>query len=144
MRTFIYPASLRTDHDGSYTVRFRDLPEAITGNRNRAQALAQAPDCLEEAVASRIADSEEIPEPSAARARDVLIPLPAPMAAKAALYLAIRQAGMSNVELARRLKIQEGEIRRMLNPRHPTKIVRIHTILQALGKRLLVSMDTAA
>ena len=29
LRTFIYPASLRAGRDG-YTVRFRDVPEAIT------------------------------------------------------------------------------------------------------------------
>ena len=72
-----------------------------------------------------------------------LIPLAAPMAAKAALYLALMEAAMSNVQLARKLGCDEREVRRMLNPRHPTKLPRIKEALEALGKRLVVSVEEA-
>lgn len=143
MRSFAYPVKLHTAADG-ITVRFPDLPEAITSGKNRADALSQASDCLEEAIAARIADGLEIPEPSAPKARRPVITLPASMAAKAALYLAIKETGASNAKLARSLGYDEREIRRMLDPRHPTRLARIQRVLEALGKRLLISMDDAA
>ncbi len=144
MRNFVYPAMLTPDPKGAFTVRFPDLPEAITSGKDRPDALAQAYDCLEEAVAGRIADQLDIPPPSAPRRKQILVPLTAPMAAKAALYLAIKDASLSNSELARRLKVDEREIRRMLDPRHATRLGRIQKVLEFLGKRLLVSMDSAA
>jgi antitoxin HicB len=152
MRTFAYPAILTPEKKGHFTVQFPDLPEAITSGRNLADALVQASDCLEEAIAGRISDGLEIPEPSVPRHRrgtrapgkDAIVLLPAAMAAKAALYLAIRAAGVSNSELARRLDVHEREIRRLLDPRHATRLVRIRQVLEALGQRLVVSLESAA
>lgn len=143
MRSFVYPARLTPEKLG-FTVQFLDLPEAITSGRDRPDALLQASDCLEEAIAGRIADGLEIPEPSPVKGRQVLVSLPAPMAAKVALYLALKEGSESQIELSRRLKIHPLELRRMLDPRHPTKLVRIQRVLEALGKRLIVALDDAA
>lgn len=43
------------------------------------------------------------------------------MALKAAVYLAVREAGIGNSELARRMQLDEKEARRILDPHHPTK-----------------------
>jgi len=144
MRSFTYPASLKSERGGEFTVQFPDLPEAITSGRDREDALIQAADCLEEAIAGRIADGLEIPEPSAIRKKQVGISVPATMAAKAALYLAMRSVRVSNVALGRRLRVNEKEIRRMLDPRHQTKLSTIQEALKVLGKHLVVNMDDAA
>jgi antitoxin HicB len=145
MRTFIYPARFeRGARPGVWVVSFRDVPEAITQGRGADDARLQAADCLEEAIAGRIADGREIPRASRAQAGERLIPLPAPMAAKAVLYLAMQESGMSNVVLARRLGCDEREVRRMLDPRHPTKLPRIQAALDVLGKRLVVGVQEAA
>lgn len=144
MRSFVYPAALIPEKRSGFSVRFPDLPEAITSGENRADALEQGADCLEEAIAGRIVDGLDIPNPSSLRRNQTLVPLPASMAAKAALYLAIREAGVSNLQLARRLGLHEKEIRRMLDPRHATRLGRIQEVLAALGKRLVIGMDAAA
>ena len=145
MRSFSYPATLTRERDaGGYTIRFRDLPEAITRGKDRREALEQAADCLEEAVANRIVMRMEIPPPSSASRNEVSVPVPAPTAAKAALYLAMRDAHISNIALARRLGCDEKEIRRMLDPRHPTKLPRIQDALEILGQRLIVSLEGRA
>ena len=144
MWNFQYPAKLTPESQGGFMVRFLDLPEAITSGTDRQDALAQAADCLEEAIAGRIADGLDIPPPSSPRRTQVLVPVPAPTAAKAALYLAMREAQVKNTELARRLGCDEKEVRRMLDPRHPTKLPRIQQALQVLGKRLVVAMEEAA
>ena len=67
-----------------------------------------------------------------------------PPLTSAALYLAMREAELTNVQLARKLGCDEKEVRRMLDPRHPTKLPRIKEALDALGKRLVLSVDEAA
>ncbi|OFV99857.1 MAG: hypothetical protein A3F68_02810 [Acidobacteria bacterium RIFCSPLOWO2_12_FULL_54_10] len=144
MRRFQYPATLTPEKEGGFMVRFADLPEAITSGVDRQDSLFQGADCLEEAIAGRITDGLEIPRPSSPRRNQVLVTVPAPTAAKAALYLAMREARIKNTELARRLGCDEKEVRRMLDPRHPTKLPRIQQALEALGKRLVVSLEEQA
>ena len=145
MRTFVYPARFDKGHKpGVLVIGFRDVPEAITQGNAERDALWQAADCLEEAIAGRIADGREIPRASHAARGERLIPVPAPMAAKAALYLAMKEAGIANVQLSRKLGCDEREVRRMLDPRHPTKLPRIKEALDVLGKRLVVGVEEAA
>ena len=145
MRTFAYPARFeRGNKPGVLVITFRDVPEAITQGNGEKDALWQAADCLEEAIAGRIVGGREIPKASRAARGERLIPVPAPMAVKAALYLAMREAAMNNVQLARKIGCDEREVRRMLDPRHPTKLPRIKEALDVFGKRLVVSVDEAA
>jgi len=138
---FVYPAKL-TRRGGSVLVRFPDLPEALTEGADEHEALAQATDCLDEAIAGRIRRGEDIPAPRRCRGHR-MIPVPAPMAAKAALYLALRDARITKRALASRLGCDEKEVRRLLDPRHPTKLPRLQQALAQLGKRLVVGMQAA-
>lgn len=139
---FVYPARLRCQR-GSVLVRFPDLPEALTEGRDERDAVAQAADCLEEAIAGRIRRGDAIPAPSGRRTGHRMIPVPAPMAAKAALYLALRDARITRSQLAARLGCDEKEVRRLLDPRHPSKLPRLEQALAHLGKRLVVEMRAA-
>ena len=49
---------------------------------------------------------------------------------------ALHEAGVSQVELARRPEVDDKEARRLLDPRHPSKLPRLEQALAALGKRL--------
>jgi len=144
MRSFAFPVMLRPEPRRAFTVRFRDLPEAITSGSSRRDGILQASDCLEEAIAGRISDGLEIPLPSRPKRGEVLVTLPASMAAKAALYIAIKEAGLPNTQAAKRLGVNEKEIRRMLDPRHATQLARIQRALGLLGQRLVVTVEKAA
>ena len=50
------------------------------------------------------------------------------------LYLDIQNTGITRVELARRLRIDEKEAPRMLDPHHPTKADRLERALAVLGR----------
>jgi antitoxin HicB len=67
--------------------------------------------------------------------------LSAQLATKAALYLALCQAGIAQVELASRLHCDEKEVRRLLDPRHASKLSRLESALAALGQQLVVGMQ---
>jgi len=145
MRNFVYPARLTPDAKaGGFVVTFRDVRGAVTQGDDLASALVEAQDCLDEAIAGCIARGDELPLASRPRKGERLIPLPALMAAKASLYLAMRTSAVSNVRLAKLMGCDEKEVRRMLSPRHQTRIARIQEALRLLGKQLLISLDDAA
>ena len=103
-----------------------------------AEAIAEAADCLEEALAGRIARREDIPAPSPAKGRPLVVP-GAVLAAKAALYGALREQRLSNSAFAVAMGIQESEVRRTFNPRQATKIGRLEVALARFGKRPVLS-----
>lgn len=141
MRQFVYAVELMLDKDdGGYVVICRDLPEAITQGETIEEALIEAADCLEEAIAARIDDGRDIPMPSESRRGERAVSVPPSMAFKAAVYLAVREAGISNSEFARRMHLDEKEARRILDPHHPTKLPRIEAALSALGRRVELTL----
>ena len=62
-----------------------------------------------------------------------MVALPVGMVAKAALALAFRASGLTQVALAKRLNVHDRVVRRMLDPRHGTSVSRINDALRALG-----------
>lgn len=145
MFTAIYPAVFTPEADGKgFHVSFPDLPEALTGGDDLADTYLQAADCLAESIAGRIARGEDVPLPSRLKRRQRGIAVPLPVAPKLSLYLAMRERGMPNTELARLLGVSETVVRRLLNPRHDSKPEKIEAALRALGKRIVITFEDAA
>ena len=136
MYRFTYPATLIPDEtDGGFVVTFRDLPEAITQGDTVDAALQEAADCLDEAISGRIDDTAEISTPSHKHSGEYAVAVPLQTAMKAALYLSVRDAGITKVELARRLGVAEKEARRLLDPHHGSRLTALERALAVLGKR---------
>jgi len=55
-------------------------------------------------------------------------------------YDAMRDAGISKMELARKLGIDKKEVRRMLDAGHGTKLPRIAEAVEALGRHLHIAL----
>ena len=60
---------------------------------------------------------------------------------KVALYIAMREAGVTKTELAKRLGVDEKEVRRMLDLRHGTRLPRIAEAVCLLGKRFVIGLE---
>lgn len=145
MFTAAYPANFLPETNGKgFHVRFQDLPEALTGGADLEDTLVEAADCLAEAIAGRIVRGDVIPPPSKLKRGQHPVSVPLYLAPKLALYLAMREGGIRNTELAKRLGVSETVVRRMLDPKHNTKPERIQTALAALGKRIVVRFEDAA
>jgi antitoxin HicB len=136
-REFAYPVTLTPDdEDGGFVVTMPDLPEVVTQGDDGLDALEQASDALDEALAGRIRRGDEIPRPSSRRhGQRVVVPTPL-IAAKAALYLKLRSSGLTKSDFARELRCDVREVRRLLDPKHPSKLPRLVRALAALGGRL--------
>jgi antitoxin HicB len=145
MFTATYPAHFLREKNGKgFHVRFPDLPEALTGGTDLDDTFVEAADCLAEAIAGRIARGDGIPVPSKLKRGQYPVSVPLYLAPKLALYLALREGGIRNTELAKRLGVSETVVRRMLDPKHNTKPERIQAALAALGKRIVVTFEDAA
>ena len=138
MRRFEYAVLLTPAEEGGFVVICRDLPEVITQGENVEDALAQAVDAMDEAFAARMKSNEDLP--TRLRKGEYLVSPPADTVLKAALYIAMREAGVTKVELAKRLGVDEKEVRRLLDPHHSSKLPRIAEAVQLLGKRLRIEL----
>lgn len=141
MNIFSYPVELTEQEEGGYLVTFPDLPEAITQGDTREEALEEAIDCLEEAIANRIEMKLDIPYGGLAEKQQPTVSLPATLAAKAALYVTVKSKKLTNTGLASELNCDEKEIRRLLDPHFNSKIPRIEQVLHQLGQKLEVGFS---
>ena len=106
--------------------------------------MEEAIDCLGSVIAFAMADKADVPKPSRPKRGQKLVPVPLWIVGKLAVYWAIREIGISQSELARRLNVRETVVRRMLDPHHGTRTEKIQAALEALGKRVVTAYDDAA
>jgi antitoxin HicB len=144
MYALTYPVRLKRGSDGRVMVEFVDLPRVATDGRDDREAMQEAMDALGSDLSIRLSRKEEIPAPSAAKRGQRLIAVPLWLAPKLALYIAMRDQGVNNSELARRLGVHERVVRRMLDPEHGSKPAKIQAALAALGKQMTVGIRDAA
>ncbi len=143
MERFEYSVSLKAAKEGGFVVTCRDLPPLITQGENKADALAQAADAMDEVFATYMLKGIAFPTPSKTRRGEYSVAPPAETMAKAALYVAMSEAGVTKVQLARQLGVDEKEVRRLLDPHYASKLPRIAQAIQLLGKRLVIGLEAA-
>lgn len=132
---FSYPAKVTRDGDG-YLVTFRDIPEAMTGAEDRAEAIELAVDALTTAMDFYFEDRRPVPLPSPLKRGQIAVDLPASVSAKILLLNEMIAQGKRPAELARLMHARPQEVTRLIDLHHPTKIDTIAAALQAMGKRL--------
>jgi antitoxin HicB len=144
MRTFVYGARFEPGDEGGIVVSFPDVPEAITQGDDEADAARQAQEALGLALLTYPRRGLVVPTAKARAGGLVRIAVAAEVAAKIAVLEAFASSGISKSELARRLRKDEKEIRRILDPRHATKLATLTEALRELGQQLVIGVQTAA
>jgi antitoxin HicB len=145
MKAYVYRARFEPgERRGNVVVTFPDVPEAVTQGRGAVDARVMAEEALGLVLLTYLERGLPLPRPRAKGRRLVEIAVAPDVAAKLAVLEAFKAAGMSKSELARRLGKDEKEVRRILDPRHPTKLPALSAALRALGKRLVVGVMEAA
>ena len=135
-----YPITLEDD-DGTVLATSTDFPELTTFGDNREEATARAVHALEEAIAARIHDRKDIPEPSRG---ETYAKLPTLTSVKVALYQGMRDQGVGKAELARRLGWHMPQVDRVLDVQHRSRLDMMDAALGAIGRRLHVTATVAA
>lgn len=142
MQRFEFPVLLKADGDG-FVVTCRDLPALITQGNDEVDALREAADAMDEVFATYMKQGLELPTASKTKRSEHMVAPPAETVAKAALYSAMREAGISKMQLARQLGVDEKEVRRLLDPHYGSKLPRIAEAIGLLGKRLVIGLEPA-
>ena len=143
MERFDYAVLLKAAEEGGYIVTCRDLPSLISQGEDKADALTQAADAMDEVFATYMVEGLTFPTLSKPRRYEYSIAPPAETMAKAALYMAMSEAGITKVQLARQLGVDEKEVRRLLDPHYGSKLPRIAQAIQLLGRRLVIGLEAA-
>jgi antitoxin HicB len=133
-----YPVTLTKDTNGTFLVRFPDVPDAVTFGDTKEEALAQGQDALLTVFDAYIRDRRDIPQPS--ERPGLSIELPALETAKLALYVAMRDRNINKSELARRLDWHLPQVDRVLDVHHGSQIDQLEAAFAALGKKLVVNV----
>ena len=145
MRSYAYRALLEPgDRRGNIVVSFPDVPEAVTQGRGEADARVMAEEALGLALLAYLERGKPLPKPRAKGRGLVEIAVAPDVAAKLAVLEAFVETGITKSELARRIGKDEKEVRRILDPKHATKLPALTAALRALGKRLVVRVMEAA
>jgi antitoxin HicB len=144
MRAYAYRAQFEPgDRRGNVVVTFPDLPEVVTQGRGRPDARAMAEEALGLVLLAYLERGAPLPKARARGRGLVEISVAPDVAAKLAVLESFAAARISKTELARRLAKDEKEVRRILDPKHPTKLPALTAALRALGKRLVVGVTEA-
>ena len=138
-----YPCILKHYEDGEFVVTFPDVPEALTGARDRAETLALAEDALSVALAGYVHMGWDIPTPSAPAPGQVMVAVYPVVAAKLALYTVMREQGITKVALGELLGISEAAVRKLADPDHRSHISQVQKALKALGCTMAVQVTAA-
>jgi antitoxin HicB len=144
VKAYAYRAQFEPgDRRGNIVVTFPDVPEAVTQGRGKADARAMAEEALGLALLAYLQRGKSLPKPRGSGRGLVDIAVAPDVAAKLAVLESFAAAGITKSELARRIGKDEKEVRRILDPKHPTKLPALTAALRALGKRLVVGIMEA-
>lgn len=139
---FIYHARFEPGDEGGIVVSFPDVPEAITQGDDETDARAQAEEALGLALLTYPARHLPLPRSKTRGADLVGITVEAEVAAKLAVIEVVRASGLNKSEFARQIGKDEKEARRILDPRHPTKLTTLSAALRMLGRRLVIAVES--
>lgn len=135
---YVYPVVLTKAEDGEFVATSRDVPEAITSGTTESEALLSMSDALGAALAGTVLDHRDIPEPSTPLPGEYLVPVAPLVAAKLALRAAMRAENVNNTDLARRLNVSEGAVRRLVDLDHASRLDRVIAALAVLGAGIII------
>ena len=127
----------------AYTVTFPDVYGANTCGWSWEEALEMAEDCLEVALGMHVKAREDLPAPSTLAEEQISVSVAPIVAAKLALYSAMREQRVTDAALADRLGLQENAVRQLLDPGHRSHMTSVEKALRAVGRSLVVE-DRAA
>ncbi len=111
-----YPVTLTKDTNGTFLVRFPDVPDAVTFGETKEEALAPS------------------------ERSGVSVELPALETAKIELYRAMLTQKVNKSELARRLDWHLPQVDRVIDVHHGSQIDQIEAAFAALGKKLVLNV----
>jgi antitoxin HicB len=140
-----YPVTLRPLKNGTVMAKFVDVPEALTCGGDEKEALHLAQEALVLALTEGyMAVRRNVPKPSKPKREQRTVAVPPLVAAKLAVYQAMLEEGVTQVELAARLHQDDRQVRRLLDVKHRSRLDMLDQALKALGRQMVLEVKRVA
>jgi antitoxin HicB len=134
----LYPAIFEYDRtEKRYTVRFPNLPEAITEGETLEEALFNASEVLTLTLEGRIDEGMKIPMPTHRKGAKLIAPS---ARAQAALLMRWAKGEHTTAEIARALNTSWPAVARLEDPHHWPNLRQLERAA-AVGQRLVISLE---
>lgn len=138
-----YVFVIEPDGDG-FMGHFPDVPEAVTGGDTQDEILEMGADALMTAIAGYMSAKKPVPMPAALSGKDAaLVYLDEVVQAKVLLWNAMLAEGVTKVELAKRMGVSEGQVRKILDPHQNVTVSTLVSAARALKKRIVMDLVAA-
>lgn len=128
-----YEIKLDVDDNDTFLVTAPAFPEVTTFGVDQREALVQGRAAIEEAIAARIADHEDIPNPVRDPGKGSFVQLSALIFLKSALYMICKLDNISRAELARRLGWGREQVDRLFRIDHNSRLDQLEAAFKAVG-----------
>ncbi len=135
-----YPVKLKKDTNGTWLAEMPDIPEVTSVGDDVEDALINVLDALECAIQMYFDNRKAVPMPSAPKRGQKTVCLPALETSKVLLWNEMLGQKIRKAELARRLHVHTPQIDRLFSVRHASKMEFVEKAVNALGKRISVSL----
>lgn len=136
-----YTLNIQKD-GGSWLVTSPDFEEVVTFGDTKQEAETRGLDAIEEAIAGRIADGEDIPAPSIEDPEGFRVELSLLVLLKAGLYMTMRAEKKTRADLVRDLGWHREQVDRLFRLDHNSRIDQLEEAFKALGHPLRFDMPT--
>ncbi|HEY8710426.1 MAG TPA: type II toxin-antitoxin system HicB family antitoxin [Burkholderiaceae bacterium] len=134
-----YPATVESQKDGTYLVRFLDLPDTFTEGQTLEEALFNAAEVLSAMLAWRLDESKDVPAPTQkAKGAQYIAP---DAKTQAAMLLRLARGERTLSDLARALETSWPAAKRLEDPTHWPSLKTLDRAAAALGKRLVLTLE---
>ena len=138
-----YPVIIHEDENPGVAVTAPDLPEFNSAGDDVADALRESVDGIETALSIYVDQRRAIPPASKPKPGEHVVRLPAVTVAKIVLWNEMMARDMRKADLRRLLGVHQVQGDRLVDFLHTSKMEQLESALEALGKRLVVSVEPA-
>jgi antitoxin HicB len=144
--TLAYRIETSPDDNSTLLVTCPILPEVTTFGASPEDAARHAAAAIEEALAARVANGEDIPVETYSdidRRQGLFVRVPLQAAIKTLLYLACRRQNITRAELVRRLGWHREQVDRLFRFDHATRLDQFDAAFSAIGQELDLELRVA-
>lgn len=131
-----YELAIQPDGE-SWLVTAPQFDEVVSYGSTQKEACQNGRNAIEEAIAARIADGEDLPLPmQETPGKGMFVEVPAMVYLKSALYMIMREKGMTRADLMRKLECQREHVDRLFRLDHNSRLDSIEEAFKAMGVTL--------
>ncbi|MER9297850.1 type II toxin-antitoxin system HicB family antitoxin [Mesorhizobium sp. M0621] len=137
-----YELTLAPDDNDTWLVTAPQFDEVVSYGSTQEEACVNGRNAIEEAIAARIANGEDLPFPlKETSSKGRFVEVSALVFLKSGLYMLLKSKGWTRADLMRELKCQREHVDRLFRLDHNSRLDSLEEAFKALGSPLRFDME---